>query len=687
MSGKDILLSVDHLVSCGLSDIYVRRVLSDCRTGRIKSYAHIPDPQDARRKLIYYHSLPERVKEMVKTKLCDGLEPTDYLKYQAASSEPDPVTELSFEIEQAMQNEFGRFVSLYNDLPAVKAAELAKQACVLNIGMQIADRSYTAKYTLQHFLQAVNTLGIPGLKLTNYSYLARKIREAKEKGLGQVIKVPRAGNQNRQVLSPFHKHIILGYYASPKNLTVSQVYELVSFKCAEYGEVVPAEGTVKNFVARKQTQLLVAPYRRGEKFDRDNILPHIKRSCAFYPGDLWNMDGTRLNMLAKKQVMRNGKPTWVLTNYDVFLVTDDHTGAILGFDLAPNEDRWMVRKALRMAVAMTGHLPAELLSDNSSAIKADETKHLIGQMELMGMKYRNARVGNARDKTVERLIATLQTTTMSWFDTYQGAGITAQKRSSNRPAPEWTASQMENALSIEELVCQFADAVAIYNSQKVLSGLSRMDAYRKMDRPNAYECPAVRQIGLFWSSKVIKMRQGHITMTIRHEEHFFRVSSPDVWMDHEGTQVEVKYDERDLSSVYLFKADGTFISEVKKAKQPPRAEANQTDEDKLNYYKEAARIKRMAREREQRLEDLKLQAMEQTGGEEIDLSVNVYALKKEDLNNAESLALINYVKDQWDISGSRVKIEDRLNDLYGDGEAADIRPYVPKQMDDLDDEL
>jgi hypothetical protein len=681
---RNILLSISDLVNSGLSEHYlIKRALPANRSGHLSSYSHIPDPKDARRKLVYYHSLPERVKEMVKTNLCAGMEPFDYVRMQEQmtkeAAQQGKFTWLENLVDAALDERYTRHLSglLQVEDPS-RRVQLAKVAAIMELAIEVRMRTTHGpeRASLKDLFEILQARQIPFIKLTNYASFTRRVQKAEDSGLFSVAKIAREGNQNRLTMGSFQQHIALAYYGHPKAYTIPQVYELMKYTCEQYGQKAPAEGTVKNFLALKKNQLLVSPSRNGEKHYRDTVKPYILRTPALYPSDLWVMDGTRLNLLAR----RNGKPVM----YDVFFVMDAHTGIVLGFDIALNEDRWMVFKSLKMAVEITGHLPGELLSDNSSAIKSQEITALTTQMEGLGVKIRNAKVGNARDKVIERLIDTLQTTGMKWHDNYVGAGITAQKRNNNRPSPEWVAANASDAPELSDLIIQFTQIVAIHNLS-IQNGKARLDRFNEMERPNAVTCNHLQQVSMFWLSRKITVRQALVRITIRGEERAYRVWKSEDWMEVEGRQVMVKYDEAKPELIYLFNLEGAFICEASEAERPHYAHVNQTDADKDQFIKQTSHFEKMDRDRAKVLADLEEKALEDAGLEELDLNVTVQMLRKDDLNRAETKALMRYVEDRFDIDSKSPAgpAPEQLSDMYFDSEE-EIKPVQIKKIDEED---
>jgi hypothetical protein len=55
-----LYLSFADLLGLGFTENYLFKVTSQYRAGEISSYANIPDPTDARKKLIQYTSIPSK---------------------------------------------------------------------------------------------------------------------------------------------------------------------------------------------------------------------------------------------------------------------------------------------------------------------------------------------------------------------------------------------------------------------------------------------------------------------------------------------------------------------------------------------------------------------------------------------------------------------------------------------------
>jgi transposase InsO family protein len=640
LHGKHIVLTVQDLDISGISNEYVRSALRFNRSGRLKTYAHIVDPEDARRKLIFYNSLPERVKLMVKESLCEGLEPEEYLKHQGLVDKKETHNDaIASLISKALNRDYLNFTPKYSQYSLELSLSLARAAAVLQAAIEHT-KSSDKKVSKVDFFEALKAMNIPYLQWDNYKYFARKVDEAALNGVETVIKPPREGNANRALLTDFHKYVLLSFYGSPRAYTHAQVYELFLYACEQYGQPALDESTVKNWLAKPAQRTRVAELRYGRKWYVDNVRSYLVRENALYANDLWVMDGTRLNM-----AVRVGKE---IVFMDFFAIIDAFSGIVVGWSIAENESHEMVSDAVAMAIKLHQQLPAELLSDNSSAILHQSTQVMTEKMKKYGVNVRRAKVGNARDKTIERMFNTLQTTAMSWFDNYQGAGIKAQKRTSNRPSPEWIAENRKTAPRYDEFVQQVADLVNLHN-EGIIRDKSRIARYKESDKPHAIPFDNyLLQVDLLWLERQVQMKQSLVRLQVNNNNYVYRVWDGEIGLNYNGLKVIAKYDPRNMSSIYLFDAvTNTPLCEAKEAKKVPYAAANRTEADDLEIIKHKSHFDKVDRDRDQMLKDMEEKAKAQAGVDEFTLINDVRVLRKDALNSAESQQMRRYVADEY----------------------------------------
>jgi hypothetical protein len=451
-------------------------------------------------------------------------------------------------------------------------------------------------------------------------------------GITEVIKQPRKGNDNATKITAWHRMALLRHYAEPKRYSKQQCADLVNdlvkdMELEELGIKVLDEKTLIRFLDN-EVENMVFLWRYGQKKFNDRLGGYVMRENAHAAGDLWVVDGTRWQMLVD---LGNGRFSF----FDVVVVIDAYSRAIIGMAVGKHEDRWLLMKSLAMAVKMSGYLPHWILFDNSSAVKNAESQQLLSKLEV---SVRHSKVGNARDKVIERQFGVVQTTVMKLFDNYQGEGILS-KRKDAHPSPEHIKAVIEQAKKLGKTIPTEAEAIKqalqiaqIYNMQANGKGHKPMERLKgkvsslvRVAEP--WEVPQ-----LFWLEKTEKLSNRLIKFKVKGQERVYRIWDNDVLRKYEGKQVLVRYEEylEEKDTVYLFDLDtGSFIYEAKRDRTVNMVDP--TEEDKEYMAKVKAN-----KEAGIRMNEDKLQSLQQEGLEFLTKVINVVADASEaDLTPAE----------------------------------------------------
>jgi transposase InsO family protein len=504
----------------------------------------------------------------------------------------------------------------------------------------------------QDWMQQAGELGNPYCRYQNRNYLFRKFREAKQNGIVGVVRPRRLGNRNGAKMTDWHRAVAEAYFAAPIKYKVPQVHELLNEAARRRGKQEVNYHTLKNYLAKPEVQNRTWSTRYGMKHYRDWRKPYNVRTGPLFAGDVWELDGTRANFMYKDAAGKIQFADWLL-------VIDGHSLAIIGFAVCPNENALHIRKALKMATAVTGYLPYELVTDNSSAVQDQETTALLQRMtgqvaqahpEISNYKHginRRAEVGNARDKRIERTFQTIQNYASGRYANYLGEGITSS-RPNARPAPEYLEAVRKNASEQvpdwEGLQRQIIDIVNHYNRYipaRQEAQRSPLDCLKASATPNVTECGPLNQALLFWERRRIKVRNGLIRLQVEKLEYPYQLSDYEALKALNGQYVYAFYDPADLSKIQVWTCEGTqeggyapgrYVAEVPQLTPVHSARANQTEADREQMAQQREMKRQLTRAQNQEIEQLTAQA----DVSEEDLSITLPYAQKHDKNDAES---------------------------------------------------
>ena len=148
----------------------------------------------------------------------------------------------------------------------------------------------------------------------------------------------------------FHKGLILVYVGHEKKYCYRICTDLINYHCLEENQPTLSESYIKTMMSPNndnEFRTLVFSLRNGTKYMNENILPHADRYPVEFPANLWMIDGTPIQFFCKD---KNGR----IIRLSVFVILDAFSRKVVGFDIALNEDKFMVMNALKMAVRDEG---------------------------------------------------------------------------------------------------------------------------------------------------------------------------------------------------------------------------------------------------------------------------------------------------------------------------------------------
>jgi transposase InsO family protein len=603
---NDILyLSVEELVAYGISQntVYVGVYRAKKISSNSPQYANWRGIELGGILYIAYDSIPPKSRALLPDKSC-LLEQYKLAHSLAARQQAQVVvTGLQAQVHHALQNGYIDYMKDYWDAlqgqyPKPTATQLAQAAAVLAVGVAL---SYRRGWTTQlpHYAQLVADARLKYLNSRSAAYLRQKIKAAVELGVVALIQPKNLGNTARLKYSAWHQHMAEVIYAQPEQYSYPQIHMKLNARAEQLGLAPVSWGWLKQYLARPEVQNRNMLTRMGKAVYRDVLRPHTKRVEAMYAGDCWVMDGTRAAFAYRKE---DGKTGYL----DLFVVLDAHSLMVVGWAAHDNEDGLLVEAAIRRAVKATGHIPYEVLSDNSSAVQSELISTLFEGFARIGGQFtqRFAKVGNARDKVVERWFSTFDNTVCRAFANWTGEGIKS-KRKNARKAPEAYVAIKQHLPTRQAMLAELAYAIELYNThiphesrKGAALGLSPAERYARSEKPHVTQVDTLLAAHLLWSRRVVTVRSSMVKLTLRHVEHFFRIGDVAAVDAVNGTQVEVRYDADDLQAVALFRA-GQFLCMAEAVKRVQGYAATQTAADLRQAAADAAHADKLERLREQ----------------------------------------------------------------------------------------
>jgi hypothetical protein len=443
--------------------------------------------------------------------------------------------------------------------------------CLLNLGCKTGE-----VYEQIERLIIDEGLNCSLFKNLNYANFRKMVSIWRTKGTLIIAKAGNRNNMNAAIHKEDKELSAWIYYFKTDKRTLSDehIKRIILWNCELNGKPKPSDRWMGQRLADGHLRAIAAVkvLDRGNRHrqQHDPVLTGLASPMA---NDRWEMDGTRVNVLA---VIVNKKLVFL---YVIFVV-DDHSGDIIGWSWSTSEspeNRFVYAEALKSAVNRTGALPRELVCDRFPGHDTAEFKRIFEKLESKGCKVTFSHRAEGKQR-LERLINTFQTVFLSQSDYYYGQGVKASLMASHRS----TAYQKEMAkeikktnIGLHEMITEVERHINHYRTTKTteygretISKLpySPQEIWQLADKLNQNSIDSWDIADLFWLSKPLAYRHGKFKMEVNHVPCEYRVEDYEMAkrLETEGEAL-IRYDADDLKEVYVYSLDSNeFLGSLKR---------------------------------------------------------------------------------------------------------------------------
>ncbi|HFG0564865.1 Mu transposase C-terminal domain-containing protein [Flavobacterium psychrophilum] len=651
-------VTFEILVGFGLD---ANTIYSGCkryRQGKTKSWQNKKDATDARKVLINIDTIPNATrlkhgiptgKEYSEQRLQQYEAEQERQKIERHEAQEREKTILASNELQALRNayynEYIQYIPLYKEyyagnkriehLSQLSAKEHAFFLEMIDVtgGIYRGDWGKAEQGFNHYRLLTKELIFMRSIhNIQNFRALLRDLRNCLSvgKSIVDVIGYGKAGKKPKKYkTNDFHIAMFMLYMSHPKKYSLRLIAEFINVHCSEENQEPISESWVKHFKYDNNELTTIAYSKRnGAKYANETIYPRGVRLSVPFPASLWMIDGTPIQFYCW-----NENRTKILRPC-LFVILDAFSRKVVGFDFAPNEDKFMVINALKMAIKNEGHIAGEIISDNFTANKTEEIKLIKEEMVKFGTNWRLCGVGNPQDKAqVERFIGVFQSEECAKYDNYIGEGITSRR--DNRPNAEFLAEKSKDILTYNQMKLRVANMVTKYNAREKRTRKSPNELY-KMPKGNPKELDCFDTALLFWTRTSNTIRQGTVKITVNKVDHYFKIKDHDLCDKLLGKKVYVRYDVEDLSSVMIFDyPKENALAECKAIKGFNPIENGRTEAETKELFKQVADKKAHKANTERKFNDVMAKGLDAIGKEEIQ-RIHPLALDKNVGNDKES---------------------------------------------------
>ncbi len=359
-------------------------------------------------------------------------------------------------------------------------------------------------------------------------------------------------NKGKRNLTQKQKEMALELYGDKNKPTMMKVYEQMLFA----GEKISYH-TLRNYLKKDVDRIVINKLRQGKKEFKDTYVPFAIRNYLEKPNYVWMSDGHDLDLMCKT---REGE-----IKTAKLIVWQDHASRLwTGWSLSFKESVEPIVEALKNGIEKWG-IPDGVYTDNGRAYKS---KELIGNEEIVGIyatlgieQVTHALPYNAQAKAIERSFRDFKETFAKSFLTYKGGNITER--------PERLKEVLKNpeyVVEYDDLIELIEQYVEYRNHQyyKIRGGHrgEGMNGRTPLERFEE-ECPLsdrkiidkekLRLLCMYKEQR--KVQQSGISLKNQ-------VYLSQELLYHVGEKVEVRYDYRDLTKIYVYRQSGEYICEA-----------------------------------------------------------------------------------------------------------------------------
>lgn len=553
---NDIYLSYKELIFLGISENTInrwgqRKQIISQKVGISTYFLYDSIPAPTRSKLPSRETLERLYKE----------------------SQIDQLTQKYFqEMEYAQNRNFVKHMDLYREA-GIKFDDItahAKKHAVWEVIL-----SYYSEDGLAHDFRELHRaycLLYPG----HYTYTSmnRAIRTALDEGIESIV-IKRHGGGRPGKFDEVLDLWVMQALSSGKKYSRAKIHKLVCELCEETGREKPGLTTIKEKVNKLLP--MVNEGRNGKDCHFYNKLPYQGIEKALHPNDQWQLDGWRLPFYMKD--------FGALT---LFWVLDACSGKIIGYHIGSTENTETILKGIENAVADTGCLPFEILSDNHVFNRTKEAAYFKDAISKLGCTW-NVSSNPRRKSLVERSFKTFGEQLCKDEYGYLGEGILT-KNPDGRPSRDLIDQYTRDGkwLTEEQIKLIAIKLVEAYNNRVDKDGKTPIIRYKE-NKANNIKVDKLDCLRMFVRESEYTVRRGQINIERGGVTYEFQLNK-EQYLSLNDKKVRVRYS--DFEEIYLFDIEtDEAIGSVPRKQYVHGAIANQTEEDRLKYFKHKGRLK------------------------------------------------------------------------------------------------
>jgi hypothetical protein len=674
-------IQVSELLQYGISEGVIKESMNRARKGS-GSWFNIPDPKDARKKLIQFDTIPST------TILRYNIPSPESLFAEKQADKISDNQDLRQELIDNLQSKWmfyydgtdeKFFQDTYNVNYDLSKGNRAKQLAICAAIMRFLHNNKKKADIIQntgllsreellngvcHLLNKLNLYGLPSSydRLRTKYYEWSKACENHELDPRTCLVSAKYGNDHAQKFDEKHMAVLKEVYLRPHKPDIHKSWiDYSKLVTNEYGNVPVKLSRFKQICNSSEVRTLAGKCRDGSSYYEVYVRPfHLRKnpeySLSLVAGDGW-MPGHSV------KVMRDGK--MISKGLTVWYWMDWKSEAILSWAIRMNEDSHGVRQSFRDIMSLYNVCPASVIIDKKWQEQSD-TKRMF---EKAGVFLQSKRAYNPKSTKIERNNKEVNKLHRQ-LDEYW-VNMTPGRSMNNRHNDEHLRGG--EAMEYTEFESMITTIFNTHNNTPLekLKGKTRLEAMQESIYP---KCKTYNHLEVTWMfgvrhPKPVTVRNFRIQFDIATKRYEYIIPS-DKMIDFtksnvKGHRVKIYYDERfmDTVDIYSFndESDDTadrYICTCTNANdiKYSAAQVEMTERDWINFHNQQNRgkiidkyISENLAEKDQILEDSQFDR------------ASVMIVSQENYKKAESteMALMykNYYSDQEQEPATKVPVK------------------------------
>jgi hypothetical protein len=395
-------------------------------------------------------------------------------------------------------------------------------------------------------------------------------------------------NENARKANKKDRDFLLSCYQNGQNLSFNEIVRrLNAKKIARGDDQLLSRSTIRRLLLNDPLYGVATLAREGSE-GISKTLKHADRVPARFAGDLYQIDGTRFNVLYQNDL---GRVSFLC----MVVALDVYSKKVVGYSLSASESFANYIASIRMSVKNTKFLPANILTDNFSSGGNVNFTDYVETLTSLGTSISKHKPRNPEAKgSVENWFHIFGDMYLKSVKGYLGDGIKCRKKG-GKPNGDMIAEarKRKNIRSEAELAAVFSEAIIIYNSTYAF----------KNSTPNTLfaECFAQNVIPVT-DDLIPVVMQERGTRTILYNcidvikegiKYQYMIYDKSFFLKYFRKKVVIRYEKFSHDEILVYEMGGLeAILRLKLHKKIVEAPVNRSPQDNIELYEYAARQKK-----------------------------------------------------------------------------------------------